>query len=159
QAVAAPATDAAPAPGTSSQAMSLFDQSRAAFTAGDYKQALELVNQTLKTMPNDAVVHEFRSLVLFALQNFRESAAAAYAVLSAGPGWDWTTLSSLYGNINDYTTQLRQLEAFVRDNPNSSDAHFLLAYHYLTSGYPDAAQAQLREVDRLTPNDKLVKQL
>jgi tetratricopeptide (TPR) repeat protein len=139
--------------------MSLFDQSRAVFATGDYKQALELCNQTLKTMPNDAVVHEFRSLVLFALQNYRDSAAAAYAVLSAGPGWDWTTLSSLYGNVADYTTQLRALEAFVKKTPKSSDGHFLLAYHYLTAGHPDAARTQLREVDKLTPNDRLVRQL
>src|SRR5262249_30167678 len=134
-------------------------QSRAAFASGDHKQALELCNQALKTLPNDAVVHEFRSLILFAMQNYRDAAAAAYAVLSAGPGWDWTTLTTLYGNIGDYTTQLRRLESFVQENPRSSEARFLLAYHYLTSGYPDAARAQLREVDALTPNDRLVKQL
>jgi tetratricopeptide (TPR) repeat protein len=157
----ATATAAAPAlpPGVSAEGMALFDQSRAAFAAGNYTQALNLCNQTLKTMPNDAVVHEFRALVLFALKNYREAAAAAYAVLSAGPGWDWTTLSSLYGNVADYTTQLRALEAFVKQNPASSDAHFLLAYHYLTTGHPDAAKSQLREVDKLTPNDKLVKAL
>jgi tetratricopeptide (TPR) repeat protein len=110
-------------------------------------------------MPNDAVVHEFRSLVLFALQNYREAAAAAYAVLSAGPGWDWTTLSGLYGNVADYTTQLRALESFVKKNPKSSDGHFLLAYHYLTLGHPDVAQTELRQVDKLTPDDRLVKQL
>ena len=85
--------------------MNLFDQARAAFARGDYQQSLDLCDQTLKTMPNDAVVHEFRSLALFALQRYRDAAAAAYAVLSAGPGWDWTTLSSLYGNVADYTTQ------------------------------------------------------
>jgi tetratricopeptide (TPR) repeat protein len=153
------ATATALPPGVSAEGMALFDQSRAAFATGDYKQALDLCNQALKTMPNDAVLHEFRSLVLFALKNYRESAAAAYAVLSAGPGWDWTTLSGLYGNVADYTTQLRQLESFARENPKSSDAHFLLAYHYLTTGHPDAAQKQLREVDKLTPNDRLVRQL
>lgn len=146
-------------PGVSAEGMALFDQSRAAFATGDYKRALDLCNQTLKTMPNDAVVHEFRSLVLFAQKNYRESAAAAYAVLSAGPGWNWTTLSSLYGNVAEYTTQLRALEEFVTQNPMSSDGHFLLAYHYLTTGYPDAANRHLRDVDKLTPNDRLVTQL
>jgi tetratricopeptide (TPR) repeat protein len=158
-ATAATPAGTSPAPGVSQEGMSLFDQARAAFAGGDYKQALDLCDQTLKTMPNDAVVHEFRSLALFALQRYRESAAAAYAVLSAGPGWDWTTLSSLYGNVADYTTQLRRLESYVGENSNSSDAHFLLAYHYLTAGYADAARSQLVEVDRLTPNDRLVKQL
>ncbi len=141
------------------EGMTLFDQSREAFAKGDYEQALELCNQTLKTMPNDTVVHEFRALALFALKNYSEAAAGVYAVLSAGPGWDWTTLSSLYGNVADYTTQLRALESFVKKNPKSSDAHFLLAYHYLTAGHPDAAQAELHEVDKLTPNDRLVTQL
>jgi Flp pilus assembly protein TadD len=154
-------TAAAPAlpPGVSAEGMALFDQARAAFAAANYTQALDLCNQTLKTMPNDAVVHEFRSLTLFALKNYREASAAAYAVLSAGPGWDWTTLSSLYGNVADYTTQLRALETYVKQNPTSSDARFLLAYHYLTTGHPDAAKSQLREVDKLTPNDKLVRAL
>jgi tetratricopeptide (TPR) repeat protein len=152
-------TSTALPPGVTAEGMALFDQSRAIFATGDYKQALDLCNQALKTMPNDAVVHEFRSLVLFALKNYHEAAAAAYAVLSAGPGWNWTTLSSLYANAADYTPQLRALEAYVKQNPKSSDAHFLLAYHYLTAGFPDAAKSQLREVDKLTPNDRLVAQL
>ncbi len=152
---AAPATP----PGVSAEGMALFDQSRAAFAQGDYKQALDLVNQTVKTMPNDAVVHEFRSLVLFALQQYKESAAAIYAVLSAGPGWNWTTLSGLYGNVADYTTQLRALEDFVKQNPKSSDGHFLLAYHYLTTAHPEAAHSQFSEVDKLMPKDRLVTQL
>lgn len=158
-ATATDTTSTALPPGVSAEGMALFDQSRAAFATGDYKQALALCDSALKTMPNDAVVHEFRSLVLFALKNYREAAAAAYAVLSAGPGWNWTTLSSLYGNSADYTPQLRALEEYVKQNPKSSDARFLLAYHYLTAGFPDAAKSQLREVDKLTPNDRLVGQL
>lgn len=146
-------------PGVSAEGMALFDQSRAVFATGDYKQALDLCDRAIKTMPNDAVLHEFRSLVLFALKNYHEAAAAAYAVLSAGPGWNWTTLSSLYANAADYTPQLRALEAFVKENPKSSEARFLLAYHYLTAGFPDSAKAQLREVDKLTPNDRLVRAL
>ena len=155
----AAATTAAAPPGVSPEGMALFDQSRADFGAGNYQKALELCNQAIKTMPKDAVLHEFRSLILFALKNYKESAAAAYAVLSAGPGWDWTTVSGLYGNVADYTTQLRALEAFSKSNPKSSEAHFLLAYHYLTTGHAEAARAQLLEVDKLTPNDPLVRQL
>lgn len=155
---AAPTSTAAP-PAATGEGTDPFSQSRAAFAAGDYKQALELCNQALKAMPNDSVLHEFRALVQFALQNYRDASAGVYAVLSAGPGWDWTTLSGLYGNVADYTPQLRQLESFVKQNPKSSEAHFLLAYHYLTAGHADAANRQLREVDKLTPKDKLVTQL
>jgi hypothetical protein len=65
----------------------------------------------------------------------------------------------LYGNVADYTPQLRALESFVKQNPKSSDGRFLLAYHYLTAGHADAAKGQLREVDKLTPKDRLVRQL
>ena len=82
-----------------------------------------------------------------------------YAVLSVGPGWDWTTLSALYPNVDIYTAQLRALEDYVRANPNDPAAHFLLAYQYLTCGYTDAAATQLKEVVKLNPQDALSAQL
>ena len=53
-----------------------------------------------------AVANCLSASLLFALQKYPESAAAIYAVLSAGPGWDWTTMSGLYPNVNVYTQQL-----------------------------------------------------
>ena len=147
-------------PGVTTEGMDAFDAARSAFYEGDYQLASEHVNETLKTMPNDAVVHEFRSLVLFALQQFDESAAANYAVLAVGPGWDWTTMSSLYGNVDDYTSQLRALEDYVQSNPDSSSGHFLLAYHYATADHEDAAAAQYKQVLQLNPqNDVALDQL
>jgi tetratricopeptide (TPR) repeat protein len=110
-------------------------------------------------VPNDTVLHELRGLVLFALGRYKEAAAADYAVLSAGPGWDWTTLSALYPNVEVYTAQLRALEQYAKSHPAASEARFLLADHYLTCGYTDAAAAQLKEVVRLNPKDQLSAQL
>ena len=45
------------------QATTVFDSAREAFKNGDYAKALELVDQALKTTPNDAALHEFRALV------------------------------------------------------------------------------------------------
>ena len=45
-----------------------------------------------------------------------------YAVLSVGPGWDWTTLISLYPNVDVYTAQLRALEDYCKANPQSASA-------------------------------------
>lgn len=139
--------------------MAAFDAARSAFYSGDYATALAQLDTTLKTMPNDAVVHEFRSLVLFALQKYPESAAAIYAVLAAGPGWDWTTMSSLYPSVDAYSKQLRSLEDFVRANPQSPDGRFLVGYHYMTNGYADAASKQFKLAQGLLPNDKLIGQL
>ena len=101
---------------------------------GDYKTALAQVDQAIAQVPNDTVLHEFRGLVLFALGRYKEAAAADYAVLSAGPGWDWTTLSGLYPNVDVYTEQLRALEQYAKSHPAASEAKFLLADNYLTCG-------------------------
>ena len=148
-----------PAATAEEQATPLLDAARAAFMQGDYKTALAQVDQAIALVPNDTVLHEFRGLVLFALGRYKEAAAADYAVLSAGPGWDWTTLSGLYPNVDVYTEQLRALEQYAKEHPAATEARFLLAEHYLTCGYTDAAAAQLKEVVRLNPKDQLSAQL
>jgi len=149
-----PAPEGAPAPG-----MADFDAARQAFSQGDYDAALAATNKTLKALPNDPIVHEFRALVLFAQGKYKESAAGLYSVLSVGPGWDWTTLSSLYPSVDTYTAQLRKLEQAVKQNPKAGDARFVLAYHYLTAGHNEAAAAQLKELHKQVPQDNLFKQL
>jgi TolA-binding protein len=141
------------------QATPLFDAARNAFMQGDYRTALAQVDQAIAQVPNDTVLHEFRGLTLFALGRYKEAAAADYAVLSAGPGWDWTTLSGFYPDVDVYTEQLRALEQYAKSHPAASDAKFLLADHYLTCGYTDTAAAQLKEVVRLNPKDQLSAQL
>ena len=110
-------------------------------------------------MPNDATMHEFLALVLFAQGTYDQAAAPLYAVLSVGPGWDWTTLIGNYSDANLYTQQLRSLEAFVKANPRSAQAQFVLAYHYITQGHGDAAAGQLKQVVALQPSDTLSAQL
>ena len=141
------------------QATPLFDAARIAFMQGDYKTALAQVDQAIAQVPNDTVLHEFRGLALFALWRYKEAAAADYAVLSAGPGWDWTTLIGLYPNVEVYTEQLRALEQYAKSHPAASEARFLLAENYLTCGHADAAAAQLKEGVRLDPKDQLSAQL
>ena len=107
-------------------------------------------------MPSDAVAHEFRSLVLFSLGRYEESAEAIYAVLAVGPGWDWATMINLYGNPQDYTSQLRSLESYVGAHLDSSAARFLLAYHYMRCGHDENAIDQLKRVLELTPGNNLL---
>jgi tetratricopeptide (TPR) repeat protein len=153
----APENTAQPTP--SDQAMSLFDTARQAFYDQDYPAALKADEQALALLPSDAVLNEFRGVTLFAMKKYKDAAGVIYAVLSVGPGWDWTTLSALYPNVEIYTAQLRALEAFVRENPNDPAARFLLAYQYLTCGSTDAAAAQLKEIVKLNPQDTLSAQL
>lgn len=127
----------------------------AAFQQNDYDAALDITNKGLAQHPDDAVLHEFRSLVLFAKHDYQQSAATIHSVLAVGPGWDWTTLSSLYSNVGTYTEQLRALEAFTKANPQDAASRFLLGYHYMTCGHPDAAARSLQQVVKLMPGDRV----
>jgi tetratricopeptide (TPR) repeat protein len=161
-AVAASDAQAAPADGAQSpadRATALLDAARDAFTQSNYTQALTQCEQAIALQPNDLVAHEFRGVTLFALGRYKEAAGPIYAVLSVGPGWDWTTLSSLYPDVNVYTEQLRALEHYVTANPNATDARFVLAYQYMTCGYGDAAAQQLKAVVQQNPKDQLSAQL
>ncbi len=141
------------------QAMAIFDQGRASFQEGNYTQALERTDQALAKLPNDAALHEFRALCLFALKRYDEAAASLYAVLSVGPGWDWTTLIGLYPSQAVYNQQLQSLEAYCRAHPDSASARFVLAYHDLTAGRNDQAIEDFKQILALKPDDRLSSQL
>jgi tetratricopeptide (TPR) repeat protein len=148
-----------PADPVMDRAMELFDEARDAFKNQDFAKALEVVDQAIALLPSDATLHEFRALCLFAMKEYQQAAATIYAVLAAGPGWNWETLASLYQNIDTHTQQLRALEAYVRENPEDAAAAFLLAYHYMTMGHLDAAVSMWERVARLLPDDELTTQL
>ena len=107
-----------PAKATIDLAASNFEAARQAFRSSDFVRALELVDQALKSTPDDPALHEFRALTLFALTRYEETARALYAVLSIQPGWDWTTLIKLYDDPESYTRQLRALEVLTMQNPD-----------------------------------------
>jgi tetratricopeptide (TPR) repeat protein len=136
-----------------------FDSARHAFRSGDFVRALALVDQAIKSTPDDPAVHEFRALSLFALKRYDETARVLYAVLSINPGWDWTTLIRLYGDPESYTRQLRALEAFTTQNPDQAPAHFVLAYHYLTQEHADEALHQFKLVTSRQPSDSVSVQM
>jgi hypothetical protein len=158
---AQPLNTSAPPPdqATADPAIQTFDDGRAAFKEGNYALALQKTDEALKSLPTDAAIHEFRGLCLFALKQYDQAASTLYAVLSAGPGWDWTTLIGLYPNVDVYTGQLRALEDYRSAHPDSAPVRFVLAYHYLTQGHTENAAEELKEVVKLQPADKLSAQL
>ena len=126
-----------------------------AFQQNDYDRALDIVNKGITKYPDDAVMHEFRALVLFAREDYQQAASTIHAVLAVGPGWDWKTLSSLYANLNLYTAQLRKLEDFTIANPEDVGSRFLLAYHYISCGHNESAARHLTRVVKLVPGDRV----
>jgi len=150
----------APAPDNGGNpADGILNDAVAAFKTNDYAAALNIADKGIAQFPDDSVLHEFRALALFATGSYQPAAAAIHSLLAVGPGWDWTTLSSMYPNMSVYTAQLRKLELFVRNQPKNGAARFLLAYHYLSSGNVDAAENQLAQVVKLVPNDRVAADL
>jgi tetratricopeptide (TPR) repeat protein len=152
-------TAAVPTEDVANPSVTVFDQARESFQAGDYPRALDLVNQAIKALPNDADAHEFRGVTLFALGQYKDAATTLYAVLSSGPGWDWTTLVTLYPNVDVYTQQLRALEQYRTRNPNDPSARFVLAYLYTCQGATAASAAEYQALAKLLPNDQLIPRL
>lgn len=142
-----------------SSADTVLTDAVAAFRANDYDQALDISNQGITQYPDDAVLHEFRALVLFAKQDYQQSAATIHSVLAVGPGWDWTTMSRMYSDTGLYTDHLRALERFTAANPQDSASQFLLGYHYMTCGHPDAAVRHFQSVVSLVPDDRVAADL
>ena len=150
---------APPEPTAAESAQKVFEAARDSFKAGDYARALSLADQALVQLPNDPTIHEFRAQCLLAAKRYDEAAASIYAVLSAGPGWDWATLINLYPDIDAYTNQLRALEAYVAQKPDSAPGQFLLAYLYMVQDDKPAAAKRFAAVARLQPQDRLSDQL
>lgn len=149
-----PVTVAAADPVPVPVAVDNLDLARQSFKIADYPAALNAVNRAIQAQPDDAVLHELRALTLFATGDYDQAAATLYSVLAVGPGWDWATMVGLYPNVETYTNQLRALENFARNNPRSASSRFVLAYHYMTQGFPQEAATTLKEVLTLQPNDQ-----
>ena len=147
--------DGQPATAGATACEQAFDEAVTAFKQNNHDAALDIINRGLVSCPDDSVMHEFRALVLFAKADYQQAASTIHSVLAVGPGWNWTTLSSLYSDVATYTTHLRALEAFTRQYPQDGAAKFLLAYHYIADGYPDSAVPQLKQVVSLVPNDRV----
>lgn len=137
----------------------VVDKALADFKNGEYDAAVAGLDRAVKASPKDSVLHEVRALSLFALGRYDEAAAALNAVLAVAPGMDWTTMSGLYGSVDDYTTQLRRLEAFCKANPGNAAGYFVLAYHYLVGGHADLAADALEVVVAKQPGDAVAKRL
>ncbi len=152
-------TAAAPVAPVASTATASFDQARDAFRQGNYALAVQLGEQALGQMPNDPNIHQFVALGQFAQGQYDQAAAPLYAVLTIGPGWNWTTLISSYAEADTYTQQIRALESYIKANPQSAAAHFVVGYHYLTQGHNVDAANQFEKAAGLQPSDKLSAQL
>jgi hypothetical protein len=65
----------------------------------------------------------------------------------------------MYASQDDYTQQLRALEAYRKEHVEAAEASLLLAYHYMSCRHPDWAVKHLRNVEKMLPEDELAPHL
>ena len=138
---------------------SFIEKSQEAFKRNDYLASLDYATKAVAESPGDGALHEYRALVLFALGKYGEAAGVLNPVLASGPGWDWTTMVTLYDTQDTYVKQLQSLEAYVNGKSDAADGHFLLGYHYLVCGHLKNAAEQFRTASKIQPADSISTQL
>ena len=158
-AAANPPGDEAVAAAAEEKSDDALARSRTAFAAGDYLAASAAADEAIAANPGDVTLHEFRSLVLFALGKYGDAAGVLNPVLASGPGWSWETMSGFYGDTGAYNTQLAKLEAYTKASPEAAYAHFLLGYHYLVCGHMANASVEFGAASKLQPADSISRQL
>ena len=141
------------------QSESYIAESQAAFKQRDYLKALDFANKAVGEAPGDGALHEYRALVLFALGKYSEAAGVLNPVLAGGPGWDWTTMISLYDSQETYMQQFKGLQSYSESKPDAADARFLMGYHYMVCGYLAEASAEFAAAAKLQPADTVSAQL
>jgi tetratricopeptide (TPR) repeat protein len=136
-------------------ALNFYNEGRASFEQGNYRDALRLAGHSGIDQPQNPKVHELASLALFASGDYKGAATEAHAALALGTPATWGELYGYYNDVNKYTEQLRKLEKASSTTPSSAPAHFLLGYHYLMTGAKADAKEHFAQAAKLTPNDKL----
>ena len=150
--------EAAPDP-NETKSNAAFELSRTAFKANDYVSALKHVDEALAFTPSDVTLHEYRSLVYFALGKYAEAAGVLNPVLASGPGWGWDTMSAFYDVTATYDKQLRTLEDYSKASSDRADVFFLLGYHYMVTDHMEESNAQFVKAAELQPADTISAQL
>jgi tetratricopeptide (TPR) repeat protein len=130
-----------------------FSWAQDAFRNGDYDSALLWATNSNRDVPQ-ARTRALLAQILFAQGDYRGAATEARAAVAMGPVMDWRTLYSYYGYATPrFSRQLQNLEEFLRQNPSSADAHFVLGYQRLVLGQAEAAHAQLAIASVIEPTD------
>jgi hypothetical protein len=133
------------------------------FRAGRYSEALVNFRHALVEEPNNAGLMLLLAQSLFQTSHWTEAAGATELAMGSLPEERWGTVvenyRQLYGNIGDYTSQLKALEGVAKEQPNDPALRFLLGYHFGFLGFPKQAVRELGKAVELEGRDPAARRL
>jgi hypothetical protein len=133
------------------------DQGELDFKAGKYQAAARDWQHAMIEDPKNGAIIMLMAQALFAMGQYDEAAGATQAGMQMLPEDKWgvvvSNYSQLYGNIQDYTDQLKALEKARDAKPDSPALRFLLGFHFGYLGYPKQAVKELDKGLTLAPKD------
>jgi tetratricopeptide (TPR) repeat protein len=114
---------------------------RAARALGRYKEANDALREAVNLQPDDAVANTAWGDLFLEKYNREEAVRCYKAALSSDPR-DVDAMLGLARAMSDddFSAALASVRQAVEVNPNSADAHVLLADLLLDAGYADAAR-------------------
>jgi Flp pilus assembly protein TadD len=128
-----------------------------AFRSGNYEAAIREWQHAMVDDPNNGALVALMAQALFAIGRYENAAGAVQTAMQMLPENEWGSVvknySQLYGNIGDYTTQLKALEIARDGKPDDPALRFELGYHFGYLGYPKNAVAELDKALDLQPQD------
>lgn len=133
------------------------------FRQGNYQSAIRSWQHAIVDDPTNGAITLLMAQALFATGEYDMAAGAVQRGLQMVPPEKWNGVvanyEQLYGNIGDYTTQLRALEKARDGKPDNPAMRFLLGYHYGFLGYPKQAVRELNKAVELAPKDEVAAKL
>jgi hypothetical protein len=138
-------------------------QGEANFRAGNYDAAVKDFRHALIEEPQNAALALLMSQALFATGQYNAAAGATETAMGMLPEDKWDVVVAnyrdLYGDIGDYTSQLKSLERARDEKPNAPELRFLLGFHYGYLGYPEQAVRELNKAVDLENRDPAARRL
>lgn len=134
-----------------------------AFRRQQYERALEHLERITFAEKPHYPAELLRAQALFALGEYEGASASLRQALAGLPESDWGLIVANYREYYlldaPFTAQLRRLEKYAAQHPESAAAALLLGFQYGYLGYPAAAAAQLERAVELAPEDRLAARL
>ncbi|MBX7199407.1 MAG: tetratricopeptide repeat protein [Rhodospirillaceae bacterium] len=132
----------------------LFEQGAAAFTAGHYAQAVEILNAVLARAPGFAPGHNLLGLALAGLGCIPEALSRYEAALRIDPSFaaPYINRATLWRDLGDPRAALADLDKAVALDPDDPTGHANRGSLLTEMGQPAAAIASLDRARALAPD-------